>query len=1155
MKEGESHSMHKINKLLVANRSEIAIRVFRTATELGIRTVAIYAHEDRYALHRFKADEAYQVGREGEPIKSYLNIDAIIAIAKQYGVDAIHPGYGFLAENPTFAEACAANNIIFIGPSLQALQQLGDKTSARAIAAAADVPILMGSEEAIHDGESALTVARSLGFPVILKAAHGGGGRGMRVVNKEEGFQQLYEQARRESLNAFNSPDIFVEKFIEHARHIEVQIMGDQHGNLVHLYERDCSVQRRHQKVVEIAPAPTLNPVVRDGLCQAALAIGHQVGYSNAGTVEFLVDADSDRFYFIEVNPRIQVEHTVTEEVTGFDIVKCQILAASGYPLNSEAIGLSDQSHIRTIGFAIQCRVTTEDPLNNFMPDYGRVSHYRSSGGHGIRFDAGSAFSGAVVTPYYDSMLVKVTARGRHFIDGVNRMQRVLSEFRIRGIKTNIQFLENLLGEEIFRRGECTTRYIDQTPHLFKSLQSRDRATKLLNFIGNNIVNGNPLVVGRPESKRRIAASTPIIKNSSELPRGSRDIFLERGAKGFAEWVVEQPQLFITDTTFRDAHQSLLATRMRSYDMLKITPAYAHLASNLLSLEMWGGATFDTAMRFLKESPWQRLEQMREAVPNIMLQMLLRASSTVGYANYPDNVVKGFIQESARSGIDIFRIFDALNWLPNMKLAMESAVEAGAVCEASICYSGDLSNPQRDKYNLKYYIKLAKELQQMGAHILAIKDMAGLCKPQAAKQLVKALKEEVGLPIHFHTHDTSGIAAASILSAVEAGVDIVDTAMAPFSGNTSQANMNTIVESLRFDDRNCKLETKNLDAIADYWRSTREFYTPLESAVLPATADLYHHEIPGGQYTNLYEQARALGLVDQWTTICNLYADVNHMLGDIVKVTPTSKAVGDMALFMVANELTVEQLLSSEQTIDFPASVIDLVSGMMGQPYGGFPAEVKRLVLKRKSEVKGRPGDTLPPADFAAAEERVTGLTGQPANQQQILSYLLYPKVFEEYTIHEKAYVDTSILPTPVFFYGLQPEEEVAITLEEGKTIIIKYLAMGNQQADGTRTVYFELNGIPREVVIEDATLQQTAKKRIEADSNNPAHIGATMPGMVVKVMVEEGKWVKEGDVLLVLEAMKMETTLHAERDGKVTKLLVQQGYQVENGELMMVVE
>jgi pyruvate carboxylase len=1147
--------MLKINKLLVANRSEIAIRVFRTATELGIRTVAIYAHEDRYALHRFRADEAYQVGKEGEPIKSYLNIDNIIAIAKQYGVDAIHPGYGFLSENPALAEACAANNIIFIGPSLQALQRLGDKTAARAIATAANVPILVGSEEAVHDGENALAVARSIGFPIILKAAHGGGGRGMRVVAGEEGFQQIYEQARRESLNAFNSPDIFVEKFIEHARHIEVQIMGDQHGNLVHLYERDCSVQRRHQKVVEIAPAPALNPEVRDGLCQAALAIGQQVGYSNAGTVEFLVDADSDRFYFIEVNPRIQVEHTVTEEVTGLDIVRCQILAAAGYPLNSEEIGLGNQNHIKTNGFAIQCRITAEDPLNNFMPDYGRVTYYRSSGGPGIRLDTGTAFSGAMVTPYYDSMLVKVTARGGHFIDAVNRMQRVLNEFRIRGVKTNIHFLENLLGEEQFRRGECTTRYIDQTPHLFKIPQNRDRASKLLHFIGSNIVNGNPLVLGRQESKRRIPALTPPIENTTELPRGSRDIFLEKGAEGFAKWTLEQPQLFITDTTFRDAHQSLLATRLRTYDMLKIAPAYAHLAPNLFSLEMWGGATFDTTMRFLKESPWQRLEQIREAVPNIMLQMLLRASSAVGYANYPDNVVKAFIQESARSGIDIFRIFDALNWLPNMKLAMESTIEAGAVCEASICYSGDLSNPKRDKYNLKYYIKLAKELQQMGAHILAIKDMAGLCKPQAAKQLVKALKEEVGLPIHFHTHDTSGIAAASILSAVEAGVDIVDTAMAPFSGGTSQANLNTLVESLRFDDRDCQLDTKNLDAIADYWRSTRDFYTPLESAVLPATADLYHHEIPGGQYTNLYEQARALGLVDQWTTICNLYADVNQMLGDIIKVTPTSKAVGDMALFMVANDLTVEKLLSSEQNIDFPASVIDLVSGMMGQPYGGFPEKVKQLVLKRKSEVKGRPGDTLPPADFAAAEEQVTKLTGEPATQQQILSYLLYPKVFEEYAAHEKAYVDTSILPTPVFFYGLQPEEELAISLKEGKTIIIKYMALGNQQANGTRTVYFELNGIPREVMVEDSTLEQTAKKRVEADPNNPAHIGAPMPGMVVKVMVEKGKWVKAGDVLLVLEAMKMETTLHAERDGKLAELLVQQGQQVENGELMMVVE
>lgn len=1147
--------MKKIKKLLVANRSEIAIRVFRTAHEIGITTVAIYAYEDRHSLHRFKADEAYQIGKEGKPIKSYLDIDLIIATAKKADVDAIHPGYGFLSENPKFAKACADNGIIFIGPSLKALNGLGDKTSARTLAEAANVPILGGTNEAIKSGESGLVIAEKIGFPVILKAAHGGGGRGMRVVQQASEFVEAFEQARSESLTAFGSEDIFIENFIESARHIEIQLMGDQHGNLVHLYERDCSVQRRHQKVVEIAPAPNLSESVKQGLYQAALDIGREVEYSNAGTVEFLVDDDTDKFYFIEVNPRIQVEHTVTEEVVGFDIVKTQILVAQGLPLTDPEIGMGDQAKIRPIGFALQCRITTEDPSNNFMPDYGRVSHYRSTGGFGIRMDAGSAFSGAVVNPYYDSMLVKVTARGHKFNNAIQRMLRVLSEFRIRGVKTNISFLENVLHEPIFINGKCTTRFIDKTPRLFNLPESKDRATKLLNYIGETIVNGNSLVANRPVANRRIKVPTPTIKPGTEYPEGTRDKFKQLGAKKFAQWVSQQDRLFITDTTFRDAHQSLLATRLRSQDMLNISKAYAHMAPNLFSLEMWGGATFDTSMRFLNESPWQRLEEMREKIPNILFQMLIRASSAVGYANYPDNVVQNFIQQAAKSGIDVFRVFDALNWTPNMKVAMDAVNEAGAICEACICYTGDILNPERTKYNLEYYVNLAIELEQMGAHFLCIKDMAGLCKPQATSLLVTSIKEVINIPVHFHTHDTSGIAAASILCAADSGLDIADAAMAPLSGGTSQANLNTIVESLRFSSRNCELDGENLDRLADYWRTTRDFYTPFESPVLPATADLYNHEIPGGQYTNLYEQARSLGLVDQWVDICQTYTDVNRLFGDIVKVTPTSKAVGDMALFMVANQLKADDIVEAKRELDYPSSVIDLIGGMMGQPFGGFPEDVQKAILKKQTALTERPGESLEPANFDDAKTKVTEIVGSEATDQQVISWLLYPKVFEDFSVHQTKFYDTSKLPTPVYFYGMQEDEEVAVEIEKGKTLIIKYLTTGNAREDGSRSVFFELNGIPREVSVIDHSLEASSSKRPKAEAGNVTHVGSSMPGMAVKVLVGLGDWVDKGDPLIVLEAMKMETTILAEDEGKVTQLLVAKGESVDTGDLLVVIE
>ncbi len=1187
--------MPAITKLLVANRSEIAIRVFRSATELGIPTVAIYAHEDRYALHRFKADEAYQIGTSGEPIKSYLSIDAIIAVAQKAKANAIHPGYGFLSEKPEFAQACAKAGILFVGPTVDQLQRLGDKTAARKIAAQANVPILSGTESAIQDANEGYAAACQLGFPVILKAAHGGGGRGMRVVESEDQFIANYETARRESLAAFGSPDIFLERFIRRARHIEVQLLGDQHGNLVHLYERDCSVQRRHQKVVEIAPAPNLDPQVRDALCQAAVKIGQQVDfgrvlengkracYENAGTVEFLLDADSNQFFFIEVNPRIQVEHTVTEEVTGFDIVKSQLLVAQGFPLSDPRIGIEKQADITTTGFAIQCRVTTEDPENNFTPDYGKIAHYRSAGGMGIRLDAGSAFSGAVVTPYYDSLMVKVSARGRRFVDAISKMQRCLAEFRVRGVKTNIPFLTNLLAHSTFVEGTCTTRFIDETPKLREIPKRRDRATKVLSYLGDVIVNKNSLVKGRPVAIRHTPAPVPKsdrpVDSKVPLPTGARQVFLDQGAKGLSQWVLEQKQLLITDTTFRDAHQSLLATRFRTFDLLQIAPIYAEKLPQLFSLEMWGGATFDTSMRFLKECPWDRLTEMRKACPNILFQMLLRASNAVGYTNYPDNVVREFVKEARECGIDVFRVFDCLNWVKNMEVAIDAVCEAGGICEAAICYTGDITNTARKKYDIDYYVKLAKDLEKRGAHILAIKDMAGLCKPEAAAKLVERLKKEIGIPIHFHTHDTNGIQAASYLRAADAGVNIVDCAMAPLSGGTSQPNLNTLCESLRFQPRSTGLDTKTLDEVAEYWRSVRQYYTAFESVPLAGTADLYNHEMPGGQYTNLFEQARSLGLEDRWSEVCRLYAEVNQMFGDIVKVTPTSKSVGDMALFMVANNLTSEEVLHGSRELSFPEGVIDLISGAMGQPPGeeGFPALVKKRILGDRKPFTGRPGEVLPPDDLTSARKRTLELLdGEPLGEQdlkrQTLSYLLYGKVnvglddqglpvyrdgkvYEAYAAHRRKYSDTSGLPTPNFFYGMQPGDEITIDIEVGKTLFIKYISLSEPHPDGTRTVSFELNGQPRDVTITDASAAPQQAARAKADPDDPAEIGATMPGMVVLVPFKSGEQVSKGQKLLTLEAMKMETSIYADRDGIVRDVRVKPGDAVETGDLLLTLE
>jgi pyruvate carboxylase len=1144
--------VRRISKLLVANRSEIAIRVFRSAHELGIRTVAIYAWEDRAALHRFKADEAYQVGQKGEPIRSYLNIDSIIETALRYKVDAIHPGYGFLSENPELARACENAGIIFVGPKVSSLEALGDKITARNIAHKVGVPVLGGSNSPIVNAAEGLQQAEAQGFPVILKAAKGGGGRGMRVVIEASQFASAFESARRESLSAFGSPDIFVEKFIARAKHIEVQLLGDKHGNLVHLYERDCSVQRRHQKVVEIAPAPLLNPQTRQALLDASIAIGKEVDYENAGTVEFLVDADTNKHYFIEVNPRIQVEHTVTEQVTGIDLVKSQILVAQGLPLSDDDIGITSQAAVKVNGFAVQCRVTTEDPANDFLPDYGKMTNYRSAAGMGIRLDAGTAFSGAVVNPYYDSLLVKVTAWGRRFVDAISRMERSLQEFRVRGVKTNLPFLMKLMTNQQFRDATCTTRFIDETPELFRFAKRRDRASKLLTFIGDIIVNGNPVVFGQVRATRREPAPVPKIDALAPRPFGTRDRLKKDGPVAFSKWVAAQKVPLITDTTFRDAHQSLLATRFRTYDLLQIAEVYSHWCADFFSLEMWGGATFDTSMRFLKECPWQRLGELREKVPNILFQMLLRASNAVGYTNYPDNVVRAFVKESASAGIDVFRVFDALNWVPNMQVAMDAVLEANAICEPAICYTGDILNPKRTKYDLKYYVNLAKQLEKMGAHILAIKDMAGLCKPQAAKLLVKTLKQEIGIPIHFHTHDTAGIQAASILQAVDADLDIFDAAMAPMSGGTSQPNLNTLVEALRFGNRDSGLNAEHLDKLAEYWRCVREFYKPFESETIPATSDLYRHEMPGGQYTNLYQQAKALGLSDRWEEVCREYAEVNQLFGDIVKVTPTSKSVGDMALFLVGNNLSSKDVLEGERELAYPESVIDLIGGKMGQPPGGFPEKVKQKILRGEAGLAERPGAILPAVDLQKTGEEVAKFLRRDPSDREVMSFLMYPKVYRDFAAHQAVYFDTSVLPTPTFLFGQEAGEEIAVEIEPGKTLIIKYLTQGDVHPDGTRTVFFELNGQPREVTVIDRKLEPTSARNPKADLADPKQVGAGMPGMVVAVAVAVGDLVKKGQKLLSLEAMKMESTLYAELDGQIAQVLVKPGSQIQAGDLLL---
>jgi pyruvate carboxylase len=1144
--------MPEIRKLLVANRGEIAIRVFRSAHELGIRTVAVYSHEDRFGMHRLKADEAYQVGKAGEPIRSYLNIDAIIALAREKGVDAIHPGYGFLSENAEFARACAAAGIAFVGPRPELLDILGDKVAARKRAREAGVPILSGTDQPVLPGPDAHTVAEQLGYPVIVKASMGGGGRGMRVVESSESLDAAIDQARREAGTAFGVPDVFLEKFVRRAKHIEVQLLGDRHGNLVHLYERDCSVQRRHQKIIEIAPAYNLDESIRKAVCDAAVRLGRHVGYENAGTVEFLVDVDAGTHYFIEVNPRIQVEHTVTEVVTGIDLIKSQILVAEGKTLADPEINLPSQEAVRTIGFAFQCRVTSEDPANKFTPDYGRITHYRSPGGLGLRLDGGTAISGAIITPFYDSMLVKITAGGNRFVDAARRMERGLQEFRVRGVKTNVPFLINVVTHPEFLAGRCTTRFLDETPELFRFPVRQDRATKLLTYAAEITVNGFP-GVARPHG--HLAPPEPRVPahdRRSVPPDGARQRFKQLGPEKFARWVREQAPLLLTDTTFRDAHQSLLATRLRTRDMLRVAEAYARICPQLFSIEMWGGATFDTAMRFLKEDPWERLAQLREKIPNILFQMLLRGSNAVGYTSYPDNVVRAFVKEAGDAGIDLFRVFDSLNWVPNMAVALEAVREAGALCEAAICYTGDILNPGRPKYNLGYYVAMARELEKRGANLIAIKDMAGLCKPPAAGKLVETLRQEVGIPIHFHTHDIGGAQAASVLEASRLGCDVADGAVASMSGLTSQPSLNAIVESLRFTDRETGLDPDALLDLSRYWDEVRTLYAAFETGLKSPSAEVYAYEMPGGQYTNLFQQAKALGLAARWPEVCKAYAEVNILFGDIVKVTPTSKVVGDMALFLVANSLTPADTVDPDRELAFPESVVELFEGRLGQPPGGFPKALQERVLKGRVALTDRPGANLPPADLDAARDKASALLGRPANDRDALSYILYPRVFPDLAAHERSYFDTSILPTPLFFFGPDPAVETPVEIEPGKTLIVKLLAVGEPHADGKRTVFFELNGQPREVEVVDRSLASAVRETPKADPNDPNQVAAPLPGLVVGVGVVAGDAVRKGQKLLSIEAMKMETTLYAERPGRVAEVLASVGQQVKTGELLI---
>lgn len=1142
----------RIKKLMSANRGEIAIRTFRAGTEMEIRTVALYSDEDRYSLHRYKADEAYLVGKGLDPVAAYMNVDEIIQIAINKKIDAIHPGYGFLAENAAFAKACEDNGIIFVGPSPETINMFGDKKNAKELAKSCGVPVIEGSEGIINTTDEAAEISEKIGYPVLIKAVAGGGGRGIRVAKDKKELFDNYESAKSEALKAFGNGDIIIEKYIEEPKHIEIQLLADKHGNIVHLFERDCSIQRRHQKLIEIAPSISIADKTLKAMYEAAIAIGKKSNLVNAATVEFLVDKNQD-FYFLEVNPRLQVEHTITELITGIDIVQAQILIASGEKLSSKFIDIKSQKTVTKSGYAIQCRVTTEDPENNFFPDTGEIQAYRIATGFGVRLDAGNGFANAKISPHYDSLLVKVSTHAHSFEQSARKMYRALSEFRIRGVKTNIPFLERVISHDKFLNGGVTTTFVDTNKDLCIFKKRRDRASKALMFLANNVVN-NPSGTKLSGDIILPAINPPVVPYGTPVPTGTKDILNRRGVEGLMHHLRRSKEAYFTDTTFRDAHQSLLATRLRTKDMLEISEYYAHNLSGLFSLEMWGGATFDVSYRFLKESPWDRLAQLREKIPNILFQMLLRASNAVGYTNYPDNVVKEFIRRACENGMDVFRIFDCFNWIDQMVPAIEEVKKHGRIAEAAICYTGDITDPKRTKYSLNYYTGIAKELAEAGTDIIGIKDMAGLLKPYAAKTLIKAIKEETGLPVHFHTHNTSGNGEAAALMAIEAGADIVDAAVSSMSGLTSQPNMNSIAYALDGQPKCSKLDKKAMQDVSDYFDRVRRYYFPFESGLKASSAEVYEHEIPGGQYSNLIVQVEAMGLIDRWEEVRRMYTEVNRELGDIIKVTPSSKVVGDLALFLVRNSLTVDDIYTKGDTLNFPDSVVSFFKGMLGQPYGGFPKELQRIVLKGEKPLDCRPGELLTDFDFQAAAEELKTQFGREFTPAELISYALYPAVFKDYVKFNTQYGDPSVFCTRSFFYPLEKEEEIEVELEEGKTLIIRHLGISEADEKGMRKVYFELNGQSRSVNIKDETLTDIIKANAKGDISNPKDVCATMPGNITKVNVKKGDKVAKGDVLLITEAMKMETKIAAATDGEVSDIMLHEGDKIESGDLLMTI-
>ena len=1146
-----------IQKILVANRSEIAIRVFRAANELGLKTVAVWAEEDKLALHRFKADEAYQIGsgphleKPMGPIESYLSIEEIIRVALHSGADAIHPGYGLLSESPEFVDACVEAGITFIGPKAETMRALGNKVAARNLAVKAGVPVVPATKPLPKDIKKIIKMADEIGYPIMLKASWGGGGRGMRVIRSADDLEREALEARREASAAFGKDEIYLEKLVEHARHVEVQILGDGQGTAVHLFERDCSVQRRNQKVVERAPAPYLDEEKRQELCGYALQIANATNYLGAGTVEFLMDVDTGQFYFIEVNPRVQVEHTVTEEVTGIDIIKAQIHLVDGHKIGTKKSGVPAQKDITLNGHALQCRITTEDPEQNFIPDYGRITAYRGATGFGIRLDGGTAYSGAVITRYYDPLLEKVTAWAPSPEEAISRMDRALREFRIRGVATNLTFLENIITHKKFRNNTYTTKFIDTTPELFHEVKRRDRATRLLNYIADVSVNGHPDT--RDRNRPTVDAAPEIPWFDGDIQSGTRQRLEKHGPEAFSKWMRKQKQVLITDTTMRDGHQSLLATRVRTQDLAAISDSYAKALPNLLSLECWGGATFDVAMRFLTEDPWERLDKIRNGAPNILLQALVRGSNGVGYTGYPDNVVKHFIAEAAKGGVDLFRVFDCLNWVENMRVSIDAILDTGKLCEGAICYTGDLFDERRSKYNLDYYIGLARELDKAGCHIICIKDMAGVLKPSAATKLFKALRQETDLPIHFHTHDTSGISAATVLAAVDAGVDAVDASMDAFSGGTAQPCLGSIVSALEGHRRSPDLDVDAIREISLYWEQVRAQYAAFESDVKAPASEVYLHEMPGGQYTNLKEQARSLGLASRWTEVAKTYADVNEMFGDIVKVTPSSKVVGDMALMMVSQGISRHEVEDPKKDIAFPDSVVSLMRGDLSRPADGFPKKLQKKVLKGEKPLKKRIGALLKPANLKNLRKEVETKINRKVSEQEFASYLMYPKVFVDYALARATYGPTTTLPTPVYFYGMKTGDEIRVEIEKGKLLLIRCLARSEMDDQGMVTVFFELNGQPRRARVPDRLHGgEAAVARQKAEDGNSAHVGAPMPGVVSTIVVEPGQEVLSGDVLCSIEAMKMETALHAEQDGIIAEVLVSRGDQIDAKDLLM---